>query len=165
MTTTYLVLLTVLIALALITAVMLLATANRLDRLHIRTDAARAALEAALGRRAVVARAVAAGALNGSRAELLRDTADRAESAQRGEREAAENTLTGMLAELDRAGLPGSLAGELFDAEHRVVIARRVHNDAVRDTLGVRRMRTVRYFRLAGKARPPEYFEIVEPEP
>ncbi len=34
--------------------------ANRLDRLHVRTDAARAALLAALERRAVVARAIAA---------------------------------------------------------------------------------------------------------
>ncbi|MFC4083633.1 NUDIX hydrolase, partial [Amycolatopsis samaneae] len=35
----------------------LLATANRLDRLHVRTDAGWAALDAALARRAVVARA------------------------------------------------------------------------------------------------------------
>ncbi|MER6901408.1 NUDIX hydrolase, partial [Amycolatopsis sp. NPDC000740] len=33
----------------------LVATANRLDRLHVRTDAGWAALEAALARRAVVA--------------------------------------------------------------------------------------------------------------
>ncbi|MGB3444922.1 MAG: NUDIX hydrolase, partial [Actinophytocola sp.] len=33
----------------------LAATANRLDRLHVRTDAAWAALDAALARRAVVA--------------------------------------------------------------------------------------------------------------
>jgi len=38
----------------------LVATANRLDRLHERSDAAREALEAALCRRATVARSVAA---------------------------------------------------------------------------------------------------------
>jgi hypothetical protein len=59
--------------------------------------------------------------------------------------------------------LPAVLADELTDAEHRVVIARRVHNDAVRDTLALRRRRKVRYFKLAGTAPRPEYFEIAEP--
>jgi 8-oxo-dGTP pyrophosphatase MutT (NUDIX family) len=43
------------------------------------------------------------------------------------------------------------------------VIARRVHNDAVRDTLTQRRRRLVRWLKLAGTAPRPEYFEIVEP--
>ncbi|MGW7537861.1 NUDIX hydrolase [Amycolatopsis sp. NPDC054798] len=139
----------------------LVATANRLDRLHVRTDAGWAALEAALARRAVVARAAAA---------VLRDGADlhaaaaRAEDAPRPDREAAENELTLVLARIDRSRLPVVLAEELTDAEHRVVIARRVHNDAVRDTLALRRRRKVRYFKLAGTAPLPEYFEFAEPD-
>lgn len=138
----------------------LVATANRLDRLHVRTDAGWAALEAALARRAVVARAVAVVLGDAG----LRTSAERAEAAPRADREAAENELTLQLSRVDRAGLPAELAEELTDAEHRVVIARRVHNDAVRDTLRLRRRRKVRYFRLAGTAPLPEYFEFAEPE-
>lgn len=139
----------------------LYATANRLDRLHIKTDAAWAALEAALARRAVVARAVAAtGAAPGSLLEI----ADHAERTPRADREAAENELTRELAAVERSRLPVALAAELVDAEQRVVIARRMHNDAVRDTLLQRRRRMVRWLRLAGTAPQPEYFEIAEPE-
>lgn len=139
---------------------LLVATANRLDRLHVRTDAGWAALDAALARRAVVARAVAAAA---GPDDVLLAVAERAEAAPRPEREAEENELTSILAAFDRSVLPQVLRDELTDAEHRVVIARRVHNDAVRDTLALRRRRKVRYFKLAGTAPHPEYFEIVEP--
>jgi 8-oxo-dGTP pyrophosphatase MutT (NUDIX family) len=142
----------------------LAATANRLDRLHVRTDAAWAALDAALARRAVVARAVAAAIrLDDVSADRLRAEAERAEVARRDEREEAENRLSLQLAGVDRAKLPLALTAELIDAEHRLVIARRVHNDAVRDTLTQRRRRLVRWLRLAGTAPQPEYFEIVEP--
>jgi hypothetical protein len=144
---------------------LLVATANRLDRLHVRMDAGWAALDAALARRAVVARAVvAAGAVSGEQAELLRSVAERAEAARRSEREAEENELTLLLAGVDRISLPKPLADELTDAENRLVIARRVHNDAIRDALALRRRRKVRYFKLAGTARQPEYFEIAEPD-
>lgn len=82
----------------------------------------------------------------------------------REDREGAENELTGLLAELDRDAVPDALAAELSDAEQRVVIARRVHNDAVRDTLSQRRRRVVRWFKLAGTAAQPVYLEIAEPE-
>lgn len=141
----------------------LVATANRLDRLHVRMDAGWAALDAALARRAVVARAVAVAAPAEEPAARLLRVAERAESASRSEREAEENELTSVLAAFDRAVLPPVLCDELTDAEHRVVIARRVHNDAVRDTLALRRRRKVRYFKLAGTAPHPEYFEIAEP--
>jgi len=45
------------------------------------------------------------------------------------------------------------------------VLARRVHNDAVRDTLGLRSQRLVRWLRLAGTAPMPAYFEIADPAP
>ena len=149
-----------LIAVLVVGGVYLVGTANRLDRLHVRTDAAWAALEAALARRAVVARA-AAGVLALPR---LRAVAETAESAPRVAREDAENVLTSALSDVDRSALPVELSVELDDAEHRVVIARRVYGDAVRDTLVQRRRRAVRWFKLAGMAPRPEYFEIAEPD-
>jgi 8-oxo-dGTP pyrophosphatase MutT (NUDIX family) len=148
----------------LVVALWLAATANRLDRLHVRTDAAWAALDGALARRAVVARAAAAATrLEDVNADALRAVAERAETTPRSEREEAENSLSLQLAALDRGRLPLAIAAELLDAEQRVIIARRVHNDAVRDTLTQRRRRVVRWLKLAGTAPQPEYFEIVEP--
>lgn len=152
------------VVVALVVGLWLAATANRLDRLHVRTDAAWAALDAALARRAVVARAVAAEIrLDNVGADRLRAEAERAEGTPRDEREEAENRLSLQLAAVDRAKLSLALVAELVDAEYRVVIARRVHNDAVRDTLTQRRRRLVRWLKLAGTAPRPEYFEIVEP--
>jgi 8-oxo-dGTP pyrophosphatase MutT (NUDIX family) len=165
-------LLAVALVVALVLGLWLAAMANRLDRLHVRTDAAWAALDAALARRAVVGRAVAAamrldnhgaGKDGGIAADKLRAVAERAEQMERAEREEAENALSLQLAGVDRGTLPLALTAELLDAEQRVVIARRVHNDAVRDTLGQRRRRLVRWLKLAGTAPQPEYFEIVEP--
>jgi 8-oxo-dGTP pyrophosphatase MutT (NUDIX family) len=145
----------VVVVVTLLLAAWILAIANRLDRLHVRTDAAWAALDAALARRAVVTRALLDPALSAA--------ASRAESASRAERELAENELSGLLGALDRSSLAPALAFELADAEERVVLARRVHNDAVRDTLLQRRRRLVRWLRLNGTARQPSYFEIAEP--
>jgi 8-oxo-dGTP pyrophosphatase MutT (NUDIX family)/chorismate mutase len=153
------VVLAALVVLALV--VWCLLRANRLDRLHVRTDAARAALRAALERRAVVARAIAA-----TRADqALRDVADTAERAPAADREARENDLSGRLARLERGSLPPELAAELAAAEQRVMLARRVYNDAVRDTLVLRSRRLVRWLRLAGTAPAPTYFEIVDVAP
>ncbi|HEY6425109.1 MAG TPA: NUDIX hydrolase [Pseudonocardiaceae bacterium] len=125
--------------------------ATRLDRLHVRTDAAWAALDAALRRRALVVTQVASAPVP---VALV---------ARVGAREEAENELGRVLAVLDRAGLDPACADRLIDAEQRVVIARRVYNDAVRDTLALRSHRMVRWFRLAGTAPLPRYFEIAEP--
>lgn len=158
--------LAVVLVAALVLGPWLLGTATRLDRLHVRTDAAWAGMDASLARRAVVARAVAAAAsIPPAIAEALRAAADRAELANRQDREAAENELSRLLGDLDRTEIPIGLAEELADAEQRVVLARRVHNDAVRDTLSLRRRRLVRWLRLAGTAVRPQYFEIAEPNP
>ena len=155
----------VLLALALLLGPWLLSSATRLDRLHVRTDAAWAGLDAALARRAVVTRAVAAATeLDPGMADTLRAAAIRAEAVERADREVAESELTRLLDQLDRAALPPQLAEELADAEQRVVLARRVHNAAVRDTRSLRRRRVVRWLRLAGTAPQPDYFEIAEPE-
>jgi hypothetical protein len=141
----------------------LVSAANRLDRLHVRTDAAWAGLDAALARRAVVSRAVAgAGCLPPESAKALRACADAAERAPRSEREAAESELSRLLDGLDWTAWPQPLADELADAGQRVMLARRVHNDAVRDTKALRTRRWVRWLRLAGTAPLPEYFEIAE---
>jgi 8-oxo-dGTP pyrophosphatase MutT (NUDIX family) len=133
--------------------------------LHVRYDLSWQALDAALGRRAVVARAVAANAFGGpadAQARQLVARADAAEAAPRRAREACENELSAALALVDPAAGPAGLIAELADAEARVVLARRFHNDAVRDTLALRERRLVRWFRLAGTAALPTYFEIAE---
>jgi 8-oxo-dGTP pyrophosphatase MutT (NUDIX family) len=135
--------------------------ANRLDRLHVRTDAARAALLASLERRAVVARAVALQLGD----PLLRTVASATEAALGDEREAAENDLSALLGKLHRDGLPEALCAELVDVEQRIMIARQVHNDVVRDTRALRSRRLVRWLRLAGNAPAPAYFDIVDAEP
>ncbi|MGQ0576399.1 MAG: NUDIX hydrolase [Pseudonocardia sp.] len=133
--------------------------ARRLDRLHVRLDAARAGLVAALDRRAAVALR-----LDGS-VPSPTGSAGAGAAATLAEREDAESALTRRLAALDRVRLGAAVHVELADAEHLVVLARRVHNDAVRDTLALRSRRLVRWLRLAGTAPEPAYFDIAEPEP
>lgn len=95
----------------------------------------------------------------GSRLAAL---ADAAEGAPRHARENAENELSAALAMVNPASLPAALIAELADAEARVLLARRFHNDAVRDTLALGERRLVRLLRLGGTAVLPTYFEIVE---
>jgi 8-oxo-dGTP pyrophosphatase MutT (NUDIX family) len=159
----------VVIALALLVVVLLLVglwafqTANRLDRLHVRYDLSWQALDGALARRSVVARAVAADAYGGGpEGKRLASLADAAERAPRAGREAAENELSAALALVDPVSLPITMVAELADAEARVLLARRFHNDAVRDTLALRERPAIRLLRLGGTAALPTYFEIAE---
>ena len=155
--------LAVLIVVILLVAAWAVQTANRLDRLHVRYDLSWQALDAALARRAVVARAVAVDAYGGGPdGKRLATLADAAERASRGAREAAENDLSAALALVDPGSLPAALVAELADAEARVLLARRFHNDAVRDTLALRERPAVRVLRLGGTAALPTYFEIAE---
>ncbi len=138
-------------------------TANRLNRLHVRYDLSWQALDAALARRAVVARAVAVDAYGGaSEGRRLAALADAAERAPRHAREARENELSAALAMVDPGSLPTALIAELADAEARVLLARRFHNDAVRDARALGERPVVRAFRLGGTATLPSYFEIAE---
>jgi 8-oxo-dGTP pyrophosphatase MutT (NUDIX family) len=159
----------VIIALAVLVVVILIVgawayqTAHRLDRLHVRYDLSWQALDGALARRAVVARAVAVEAYGGGPdGKRLAGLADAAERAPRTGREAAENELSAALALVDPLSLPVALVAELADAEARVLLARRFHNDAVRDTLALRERPAVRVLRLGGTAPLPTYFEIAE---
>jgi 8-oxo-dGTP pyrophosphatase MutT (NUDIX family) len=158
----------VIVGLAVLVVVLLLAawalqTANRLDRLHVRYDLSWQALDGALARRAVVARAVAVDAYGGGPdGKRLAALADAAERAPRTAREAAENELSAALTLVAPGSLPVPLVAELADAEARVLLARRFHNDAVRDTLALRERLMVRILRLGGTAALPTYFEIAE---
>lgn len=139
------------------TAGLAVSQARRLHRLHLRVDAARAGLEAALA-----GRAAAALAATGSADPVFGAVFD-TRMVGAGGREAAENGLGRVLARLDRAVLPPVVREELAEAEQMLALARRVHNDAVRDTLELRSRRMVRLLHLAGAARLPGYFEIVDP--
>ena len=135
-------------------------TAGRLDRLHARVDAAWAALDAALVRRAAAARAVAAALPSGPQAAALERAARATLDSGPEGREALENDLSRAL----RSALPVLPAGaDLTELEHastRVGLARAFHNAAVRDTHVVRLRRIPRALHLAGHRELPQYFEI-----
>lgn len=138
-------------------------TAGRLDRLHARVDAAWAALDAQLVRRAAAARGLLPLlAANADRPEVvaLDSAAQRALEAGEDGREAVENDLSRAL----RAILPLLPAqaplAELQTAASRVSLARSFHNEAVKDTRAVRQRRLPRALRLAGHRLAPVYFEI-----
>ncbi|MGC5258645.1 NUDIX hydrolase [Gordonia sp. DT218] len=143
-------------------------TANRLDRLNVRVDLARQALDAALARRAVVARAIASGMVvsydeeTRSAGQALAAAADHAEHAPAHAREQSENRVSALLAQTDTQTRPQGLVVELADSETRVMMARRFYNDAVRDTRNLAERRLVRWLRLGGTAELPQYFEIIE---
>ncbi|KPC96558.1 membrane protein, partial [Streptomyces sp. NRRL F-6602] len=138
-------------------------TAGRLDRLHARIDAARAALDAQLLRRASVAQELAtAGVLDPAASIVLYEAAHAARQADEEAREVAESELSqalravfGDASQVDAVRqAPGGTeaADELAAAVRRVPMARRFHNDAVRAARALRRHRTVRWLRLAGHA-------------
>lgn len=132
---------------AAVVALVCIGRVRRLHRLHIRTDAARDGLDAALRRRSVVA------------ARVLPDVGP-APAELGPDRETVENALGRRLAALDRAAVAPALRAELADAERLVVLGRLVYHDAVRDTRALRSRRLVRWLRLAGTAPLPAYFEI-----
>ncbi|MEW2166294.1 hypothetical protein AB0912_25320 [Streptomyces sp. NPDC007084] len=151
-------------------------TAGRLDRLHARIDAARAALDAQLLRRASVAQELAtSGVLDPAASIVLYEAAHAARQAEEEQREVAESELSQALravfgetqqVEAVRE-VPGGeeAAGELAQAVRRVPMARRFHNDAVRAARALRRHRKVRWFRLAGHAPFPMAFEMDDEPP
>ena len=107
--------------------------AGRLDRLHARVEAARAAGEPNERAESDLTRALrAALAQPGFRADLAA-----------------------------RSGGDEALA-ELEAAAHQVFLARKFYNDAVAATRAARRRWLVRLLRLAGGAPLPEFFEIDE---
>lgn len=126
-------------------------TAQRLHRLHIRTDAALVQLQGALERRSAVA-----ATLEPRLAELA-DAADsqllvRGLFAQRAE---AERALSAVIEE----HLPQRPA-QLVEADTRVQLAMRFYNEAVSDTRALRLRPTVKMLRLGGTVGLPDFFDL-----
>ena len=128
--------------------------AGRLDRLAIRVEAAAAALDAQLVRRAAITHDRAVGPEHaGLRAAAL---AAMDESVAAEDRAALESELSRAL-----RGAP-EIAGidEVAIAARKVTLARQFHNDAVRDLLALRGTWLVRVLHLYGRARAPAYVEF-----
>ncbi|MCW2905105.1 MAG: hypothetical protein JWO67_7370 [Streptosporangiaceae bacterium] len=150
--------------------------ATRLDRLHARADSARAALDAALVRRAAVALEMAASRLLDPATSLVLATAaHEARTADAEGREFAESDLSRALrAVVDQPDFRGTLADrhdgavlleELDAAAQKVAFARRFHNDAASGTRIARRRLLIRLLPLAGRAPLPEFFEFDDVPP
>lgn len=152
----------VLAVLALVTAAWYSWTASRLDRLHLRCEAARTALRAHLLQRSAVAVELAAGGLSDPASALvLLDAAHTAREAEAagGEPDTPWLAESGLTQALHAVELPDPRAepmvSELQEAARRASMARRISNDLAATTLALRDRRRVRWFRLAGHAEPP----------
>lgn len=135
-------------------------TAGRLDRLHARVDAAWAALDAQLVRRAAAARALVPHVTDPAAATRVEDAAQLAVEAGEGARETIENDLSRSLRAAVPLLDPEASLDELRSAASKVALARSFHNAAVKDTRTVRWRRIPRLLRLAGHRAMPTYFEI-----
>ncbi len=165
-------------------------SAGRLDRLHHRVEGARSALDAQLVRRAEAALELAtSGLLDPATGLLVAGAAVDALEAGEAEgdrdgagggplsdpvRETAESDLSRALQVALGPDLVSALAGDpvghpllgrLRAAGHRVQLARLFHNDAVTAVQRVRSKRVVRWARLAGRAAPPQTFEMDDDPP
>ncbi len=145
-------------------------TLTRLDRLHARVDAAQAALDAQLVRRAAALQHVAESphsALPEQFWARYEHVALDALTASGGARQAAENAVNRALVDLADNGraLDPAEAAELREASARVLIARRFYNDAVRDTRTLRAGRMPRLLHLAGQRAMPQFFDIDDTVP
>jgi len=141
-------------------------TLTRLDRLHARIDAARAALDAQLVRRAAallqIAEAPETGLSDADRDsyQAIAQAALAAGATER--RETVENAVGRAVLQLSDGSTVLSDAGvaELHEAAARVQVSRRFYNDAVRDTRTLRARRMPRVLRLAGRVELPQFFDI-----
>lgn len=160
-------------------------TAARLDRLHTKVEGSVSSLDAQLVRRAEVVREVAgSGAIDPASAALLADAASASlEAADVAaldggvqsdgigvDRARTESTLTQVLCATLTADVVAELRDEnegwpevverLRSAGQRVQIARRFHNEAVRDVRRLRHRPHVRFLGLAGHTPLPTPVEF-----
>lgn len=141
------------LAAVLLTVVVLWAyfTAQRLNRLHIRTDSARLSLQASLDRRAaVVAVLIPEAAATAAEAEAIP-----LEYGNFDRRASVERAISSAIAALEP-----QMPAQLIDADVRVQLAHRFYNEAVADTRALRLQQPVRFLRLGGRADLPEFFEF-----
>src|SRR5690349_17287242 len=108
-------------------------TAHRVERVHVRAQSAERALDAHLLRRAAAAAVVAEHTDNVELYAAARLALD----ARPDERETAENDLTRQLAAVPLTGADQA-SRTLAASSRRVVLARQVHTDLVRDALTAR---------------------------
>lgn len=154
-------------------------TAGRLDRLHLRCEGSRQALEVALSRRQGLAVELALGdyihGVDPASAVLLLDAATRTTqvdgTGNPGEQWQHESDMSAVLravAPSTRSSVDGGLSEvsrELDATAQRVCMARRIHNDLVATTLGLRSRRRVRWFGLAGHASAPSMIAFDDEPP
>ncbi|WP_344906321.1 hypothetical protein [Actinomadura meridiana] len=166
------------VAAAFLVAVYVSWRATRLDRLHVRVETARAALDAALVRRAAAALELAASRLLDPAASLVLATAaHEARTADADNREFAESDLSRALrAVVDQPEFVGAVTAggaaegeavldELSSSAAKVAYARRFYNDAVSQARIARRKPLIRVLPLAGRAPLPGFFEIDDDPP
>ncbi|MGH3446309.1 MAG: hypothetical protein ACRDQA_01510 [Nocardioidaceae bacterium] len=137
-------------------------TAGRLDRMHLRVEAAYGSLLAQLQHRASVAAELAAGGLTDpASALLLLDAARGARDAPAAAKWMAESDLT---TALHAVQLPAAedepLMPVLVDAARKVALGRRIYNDLVAVAVALHERRRVRWFHLAGHADAPTMVEF-----
>jgi hypothetical protein len=153
------------VVLAILLTLWVTMTLTRLDRLHARVDAAQAALDAQLVRRAAALQHLAdtpGPAVPGALAQELAAAAQAALATDPLDRRTTENRVSRAITELSalRESLPATAVSELAEAATRVLIARRFFNDAVRDTRTLRSRRMPRLLHLAGRRELPQFFDI-----
>jgi hypothetical protein len=152
--------------------------AGRLDRMHTRLEAARAALDVTLVRRSsVVLELASSGFLDPATSLLLAGAAHeaRGQTSDLSDQELAQLELAqsnlsralraafaqpGFRASLEDVDGAPELLAELEAAAHQVLVARKFYNSAVAVTREARHKPLVRVLRLAGHAGRPEFFEM-----
>jgi hypothetical protein len=159
-----------------LTAVYISWRAGRLDRLHIRLETARAALDAALVRRAAVCLELAGSRiLDPATSLVLAAASHEARTAGPDEREHAESDLSRTLRaiadqdrfreRLEESPHGKAIFAELDAAVAKVVYSRRFYNTAVGVTRIAQRRWLARTLRLAGHTEYPGFFEIDDDPP
>jgi len=143
--------LVIVVAVAALLGLWLSLTASRLNRLHIRTDAARLSLEGALQARSAVVSAMHPDLVRAAG----RTTAVALKASDMDARSDAENILLRQLRDEDVTN------PAFVEASVKVDIAARFYNDAVGDTRDLRKRPVVRAFRLAGSAPLPAFYEAM----
>jgi hypothetical protein len=152
--------------------------AKRLDRLHVRLDAAATALISQLDRRASAVETLArhsggASPVDGTEAERLLAAVAAVRDSGGAGRVSAENSLTLAIRrvidphrdELVHDAERRSELEALDEARTTVALAQRFHSTAVDDALILRRRRTVRLLGLAGHAPMPEAWPLIDDTP
>ncbi|SQG64801.1 putative secreted protein [Corynebacterium renale] len=126
-------------------------TAQRLNRLHIRTDSALAQLMSALDRRDALVAALEPGLRELAQSSLSIPGAPEFVEAKA----KADSDLKTQLQ-------TRPVAADIVDASARVELAARFYNDAVTSTRALRTRPLVRFLHLGGTAQLPRYFDVNE---